>query len=144
MQYEIVPARIEYVSDIAKLSSELGYPASEEDTQKWLALMLASDSHAVFAVVSQESVCGWVAVEKRLFLESGIKAEITGLVVGAAYRRNGIAGRLVSAAEGWARQQGLDRIVVRSNAQRVESHIFYPAFNYERTKTSHVYSKKLI
>jgi predicted N-acetyltransferase YhbS len=51
--------------------------------------------------------------------------------------------QLVQRAERWARGQGLERIVVRSNALRAEAHSFYPALEYVLAKTQRVYVKPL-
>jgi len=88
-------------------------------------------------------VVGWVHAEQRFSMESGAKAELVGLVVGAGRRRYGIGRSLVRAAEEWAVKCGLDSIVVRSNAVRPESHDFYRRIGYARTKTQHVYAKPL-
>ncbi|WP_169434504.1 GNAT family N-acetyltransferase [Marinobacterium rhizophilum] len=61
----------------------------------------------------------------------------TGLVVDSEFRRNGIAEALVKAAEKWAYKEGLNRIVVRSNATRKESHVFYPSVGFKHSKTSY-------
>lgn len=109
--------------DINHLTDELGYHATLEQTECWLNLMLSSDAHEVF-VAEIESVVGWISVEKRITLETGIKAEITGMVVDLAVRRKGLGRKLISKAEDWAKQQSLSRIVVRSDIKRDASHSF--------------------
>lgn len=95
-------------------------------------------------VAEQSSgIVGWVAAERRLLLESGERAEIVGLIVGAGSRRNGIGRALVQAAEEWAVERRLDLIAVRSSVTRVESHPFYERLGYIRSKTQHAYLKRL-
>jgi hypothetical protein len=48
---------------------------------------------------------------------------------------------LVAEAERWAREKGAEGVVVRSNAQRVESHLFYPALGFQESKRQVVYRK---
>jgi GNAT superfamily N-acetyltransferase len=86
---------------------------------------------------------GWVVVERRVSLESGEKAEITGLVVTRSARREGIGKALVSFAEQWSAQLGLSSVRVRSNVARTESHDFYQHLGFMRKKTQHVYEKQL-
>jgi GNAT superfamily N-acetyltransferase len=86
---------------------------------------------------------GWIAATVRLGLETGEKAEITGLVVGAAARRAGVGRALVGAVEAWAAQQGMGVIAVRSNVLRSESHPFYQNLGYRQRKTQHYYEKTL-
>ncbi len=143
MLFEVVQAKMDFSKGLAQLTSELGYQVSHNETENWLGELIGSPLHFVFVAVSDSNVCGWIVVEKRVFLESGFKAEITGLVVGSKYRRNGIAEALVSAAEKWANGQGLKQIVVRSNVSREESHVFYSSIGFAHSKTSHVYVKRL-
>ncbi|HEX8777263.1 MAG TPA: GNAT family N-acetyltransferase, partial [Rhodanobacter sp.] len=84
---------------------------------------------------------GWIAIERRLTLESGERIEIVGLVVDAAARGTGVGRALVTDAEQWARAQGFDAIGVRSNVAREGSHPFYEALGYVRMKTQHAYRK---
>ena len=50
---------------------------------------------------------------------------------------------LVRAAEDWARTLGVGEVFVRSNIVREQSHPFYESSGYERTKTQHVYRRRL-
>ncbi|NIY92932.1 GNAT family N-acetyltransferase [Vibrio diazotrophicus] len=143
MKFDITIASSRYASQIAILTQELGYKANAKDTETWLTQLGDSPLHCVYIAVSDNHVCGWLVVEKRMFLESGTKAEITGLVVGKQYRCLGIAQALVKAAQNWAMEQGLQTMVVRSNVERVESHLFYPKVGFDRSKTTHVYTKSL-
>ena len=93
--------------------------------------------HAVHGVV------GWVSAQRSLTLESGELYEITGLVVSASQRQQGIGKRLVQAAQAWADAQGATTMRVRSNIRRAESHPFYQSLGYMLDKTQHVYSKPL-
>jgi GNAT superfamily N-acetyltransferase len=84
-----------------------------------------------------------MVVERRVSLESGEAAEITGLVVAASARRTGVGKALVSSAEQWTARQGLTAIRVRSNITRAESHPFYERLGFLRKKTQHTYEKPL-
>ena len=76
-------------------------------------------------------------------IEVGAWVEIVGLVVSSKARRSGIGRRLIAEVERWAASLGAERVVVRSNTKRDESHRFYPAMGYEMVKTQAVYQKKL-
>jgi GNAT superfamily N-acetyltransferase len=131
-------------AEIARLNIELGYSASAEEIGARLRFMLASADFVVAVAAGHDSqLLGWTVAERRLSLESGEKAEITGLVVGATARRTGVGTALVAAAEQWAAKQGLKAICVRSNITRTESHPFYQSQGYVRKKTQHTYEKQL-
>lgn len=130
-------------AELARLAAELGYEASVEEVQARLRL-LAGEEHAAFvADAAGAPLLGWIHVARRVTLESGECAEILGLVVAGTARRAGVGKRLVMAAEAWGRDRGLERIVVRSNITRTESHEFYPALEYVLAKSQRVYTKRL-
>lgn len=140
MNIEVCEAKIENAAELSHLTIELGYPANEEKTKEWLSYLLSSENHCVLvALNSSKSICGWVVVEKRISLETGFKAEITGLIVGEEYRRFGIGQKLVSAAVNWAKGLKLTKVVVRSNVQREESHVFYKNIGFSFKKSTHNY-----
>ncbi|MDP3859393.1 MAG: GNAT family N-acetyltransferase [Stagnimonas sp.] len=130
-------------ADIARLANELGYAASTAEIASRLQILLPSPTQFVAVAESGGALVGWVAAEQRLLLESGERAELVGLVVGAAARRSGAGSALVAAAEGWASSRKLTMICVRSNVSRPESHPFYERLGYVRRKTQHVYLKPL-
>lgn len=135
-------AAIGDAAEIARLSAQLGYPASAEAFEARLRKLLQSSQHAVFVADAGEGrLGGFIAVEHRLIIEYGERAEIAALVVDAETRRGGVGRTLVAAAERWATELGLHDMVVRSNAVRAESHPFYESQGYGRTKTQHVYRK---
>ena len=137
-------ARNDDAHEIAKLTNELGYTASEAETLQWLSILLGSKTHQVMvAANSDRHLLGWIVVEQRLSLEAGFKAEITGLVVRTTARRSGVGRHLVSTAEEWATLKGLAHIEVCSNVIRKESHPFYLGLGYEHKKTAHNYEKRL-
>ncbi|MHB1539773.1 MAG: GNAT family N-acetyltransferase [Steroidobacteraceae bacterium] len=135
---------------LAQLTEELGYRADAEILRQRLALLAERPDHAVFVAERGDApseptsgLAGWIHVGRVISLEGGAAAEILGLVVGSIARRAGVGRQLVQCAERWARGQGLERIVVRSNALRAEAHFFYPALDYVLAKTQRVYVKPL-
>ena len=128
---------------IARLTTELGYPADPEQILSRLEMLLRSDLYFIAVAEDASGAVGWVAAEQRLLLESGERAEIVGLVVSAGNRRAGIGTALVQAAEAWARSRGFAAINVRSNVLRDAAHEFYERLGYTRIKTQHAYRKTL-
>ena len=142
--HRIRPAKLNDVEQIAPLVAELGYTSSVADVRERLVTLLASSTDMVYVAVDRGSqVVGWIEVATRMTLESGLRAEILGLVVASRARRKGVGLALVSAAEQWAATQGMTSIAVRSNMARLESHPFYEGAGYARKKTQHVYGKTI-
>jgi GNAT superfamily N-acetyltransferase len=79
----------------------------------------------------------------RLTLESGLRVEITGLVVDDKARRRGVGRLLVEQIEGWAKSGNCRVLGVSSNVLRAESHAFYESLGYLQAKTQHSYRKTL-
>jgi len=137
---------MEDAAGIARLSTELGYPATVEQTRTTLGCLLESSRYFVAVAVARAedgTLLGWITAERRMSLESGETSEITGLVVTAPARRSGIGMALVASAEQWALGEGFTCISVRSNVVRTESHPFYQGIGFRPTKTQHVYEKLL-
>jgi GNAT superfamily N-acetyltransferase len=144
MNIIINQAQLNNYSELTVLTNELGYSATENETEEWLGYLLRSENHKVFIAVNEnKQLCGWVVVEKRISLEAGFKAEITGLVVSENFRRFGVGRKLVSAAEDWTVENGLSKLVVRSNIKREESHVFYKNIGFTLKKSSHNYEKNM-
>lgn len=140
----IRPARPEDAAEIAALTTELGYAASGEQMHSRLLWLQSAHGHWVGVAEQPDApLLGWVHVAHRFTVEEGASAEILGLVIGASARRRGVGTALVEAAERWSRRLGVATIKVRSNSARSESHLFYPALGYMRTKSQHVYAKGL-
>ena len=136
-------AEIGDAAEIARLGTELGYPADAGLMLPRLQAALGDGSRHVVVAATGDGLLGWIGVERRSTLETGDKAEIAGLVVDARARRLGVGQALVEAAEGWARRHGFDALMVRSNAARTESHPFYLKHGYQLRKTQQVYFKPL-
>ncbi|HSH39333.1 MAG TPA: GNAT family N-acetyltransferase [Chthoniobacterales bacterium] len=128
---------------ITILSEELGYPLAEDVVRSRMAHLAVLPEHAIIVAELEATVCGWVHVHAHRSLVSGERADVFGLVVSRDVRRRGIGRILMAEAERWARDRGLDLMVLRSNVQRPESHAFYPAIGYEQFRTQAVYRKLL-
>jgi GNAT superfamily N-acetyltransferase len=143
MEFKIRAARPEDARSITLLSRELGYPADVKSTRERLRRILGrDDQRVVVAVAHGGAVCGWLQAQCNVVIESGLRVEITGLVVADGMRRRGVGRSLVAQAETWASEISAETIVVRSNTKRVDSHAFYPSLGYLPSKTQVVYRKR--
>ena len=136
-------ATVRDAQSIAILSGELGYPAGPRTIGERLRRILPRADHRVIvAELPGGGLCGWLQAHFSEALESGSRVEIVGLIVSGAMRRRGVGRRLVAEAEAWAAEISAETVVVRSNAQRLESHAFYPSLGYSPSKTQVVYRKR--
>lgn len=133
----------QHIAGIRDLTEEWGHPATMSEIGAWVHELISSPYHQILVAVRESDVCGWIVVEKRIFLGAGFKSEVTALVVGSKYRRLGIGKDLLIHAEKWALKSGTTSLIVRSNAARVESHPFYENTGFKLTKTTHNYEKQL-
>jgi GNAT superfamily N-acetyltransferase len=145
MNSHIRIARVSDALEIARLSTTLGYPIDTTEISHRLEALLPLPSHLVLVKesIDGKSLVGWLAAERRVSLESGIRFEIVGLVVDEASRRPGVGKSLIGAFEQWVVVQGGGALVVRSNILRAESHGFYKSLGYTQKKGQHVYTKIL-
>ncbi len=70
---------------IAQLSGELGYPATAAQIATRLRQLKPASKHAVFVAESPDAatgLVGWLHVSVSHLLESDIRAEVNGLIVG--------------------------------------------------------------
>jgi GNAT superfamily N-acetyltransferase len=130
---------------VADLTTQLGYPATADQTRERLAsLGERTDDHAALVADVDGRAVGWVHVALVTTLESGLAANLGGLVVDEAHRSGGIGAELLAAAEAWARERGARRLVVRSRVARERAHRFYEREGYAIVKTSHVFEKRIV
>lgn len=141
--FSIRSAEVRDAPELARLSGELGYPATAAVLSARLQRLQARGDFGVMVAAGNYGLWGWLAVERSLSLVSDEHAEIVALVVDARARECGIGRALVDAAEDWARERDLLRIRVRSNSIRPASNIFYDRLGFDRTKSQHVYDKQL-
>lgn len=128
---------------IASLSGELGYVVDADVMAQRIADLIDRDDHHLVVAEVNGQIAGWMQVHASEYLAMGLRTEITGLVVGAKFRRRGIGNALVDQAIKWSMALAANAITVRSNVARRESHEFYPAVGFELIKTQAVYRKSL-
>jgi ribosomal protein S18 acetylase RimI-like enzyme len=142
---QVRPMRLGDAAAVAALSGQLGYAASACEVEARIAELLGRDDHALMvATGSGERVVGWVHVCATLLLSVESRAEVRGLVVDEAARGRGIGGRLMEAAEWWAKERGFAVMGLSSRQHREEAHRFYERLGYEVVKTSLTFRKALV
>jgi len=137
------PIRDEDLEAVARLATELGYPARGADLAERLPALRQSPSHAVLVAELGGEISGWIHVEVSHALIHDPFGEIVSLVVDASTRGRGIGALLVRSAEAWARTRGLRRLRVRCRVERERAHRFYDREGFALEKTTKVFSKDL-
>ena len=131
-------------AQIAVLTGQLGYPATTAQIRERLRRIQPVSQNAVFvADAAKYGVIGWLHVSKEPLLESEMRAEVNGLVVGEGQRSLGAGAQLLAAAEDWARKHDCESMSVRSNVIRERAHKFYERNGYEHYKTQKSFRKPL-
>ena len=128
--------------DVAALSAQLGYPTDlGQVTERFHHLLPHVDS-GMF-VAKRRRVVGWIHVYGVRLLETDGYAEVGGIVVSEAFRRQGVGQLLIRAGEQWASDQGYKELRLRSGVHRDAAHKFYESVGYEKSKASYMFRKDL-
>jgi len=125
------------------LCRQLGYATEGGALPGRLETILAQPDHDLIVAEQNGAVVGFVHVFARLAIEIEPCAQIQALVVAEKARRGGTAQRLVTAAEDWARQQGLTWLSLYCTTGRDAAHGFYPAAGFEAASTATRFNKRL-
>jgi GNAT superfamily N-acetyltransferase len=142
-------------AELARLSAELGYPATPDVIARRLSRYEGQKEHAIFVACcgnpaedaasgdGKPRLAGFIDVSVVHHLQAETCVEIGALVVDASMRSRRIGVRFLECADEWARQQGVASIRVRSNVIRTDAHRFYEREGYVREKTSAVFRKSV-
>jgi len=142
--FQLGPPTPEDAAALTELCRQLGYPATPQALAQRLAVLGARADHWVcVARDCRNAPQGWIHAFITHHLQSEPYAEIGGMVVAEGRRSAGLGAALLAAAENWARDCGMNRIRVRSNAVRDRAHRFYEGKGYARAKTQHIFEKRL-
>jgi GNAT superfamily N-acetyltransferase len=128
---------------INKLSNQLGYAGTIEETHNSLCEILNNVDNCVYVILDDENIIGWIHGFYSLRVESGSFVEIGGLIVDENYRRNGIGEILVRKVMEWAHSKKSNKIRVRCNTLRNETHLFYNRIGFAETKEQKVFDLKM-
>ena len=139
MQIIIRQIREDDASAGASLCVQLGYNLSIEQTLENIRAILAHKVHDAFVAANESRVIGWIGVSLAFQIESPSYCEIRGLVVDDLFRKQGVGKLLVDKAKSWSRDKGNDRLRLRCNMKRTETHLFYRHLGFEEVKEQKVF-----
>lgn len=119
---------------ITELSRQLGYPLSQEQILKNLLAVISDKDHDAFVAIYKDQVVGWIGLAHVIMIEMTPFCEINGLVIDEQYRGKGVGKSLIEKAKQWGKEKGNDKLRVRCNVKRKETHLFYQHLGFTETK----------
>lgn len=137
-------ASINDSSEIANLSSQLGYSVEKNQVIERLSKILDQKDNVVLVAELTDKLIGWIHAHGRYLIESPPYIEIGGLIVDCNFRGLKIGKNLVKKCEEWSKLSGFKEIRVRTNETRLEALEFYSKMGFENTKSQQVFKKELI
>jgi GNAT superfamily N-acetyltransferase len=135
-------ARAQDAEELARLFTELGYPADAAAVRSRLSRLRRLRKVAVFSAVADDRrVVGSASVHLlTLVTQDTDSAYLTLLVVAASHRQRGIGKALVDRATKFAASRGAGRLVLTSHLRRADAHAFYEHIGFEFTGRRYVKS----
>jgi N-acetylglutamate synthase-like GNAT family acetyltransferase len=127
------------IQAIHQLSSALGYEnVPIETANEQLNAVLGAVSNKIYVAELNNVVVGWLHVFIALRVASPSFIEIGGLVVSPGYRRIGVGEELILQAKHWAFEEKM-KLRVRCTTAREETHKFYQAAGFIKSKEQYVF-----
>ena len=131
---EVRDAHSSDATALARLCTQLGYPADVADMPGRLERLRADSKARAFVAVTVGEVVGMATVHLRDVMNHDAPiAQLTLLVVDENARAKGIGRALVERAETWAQERGARRMAVTTALDRAGAHAFYERVGYSHT-----------
>jgi ribosomal protein S18 acetylase RimI-like enzyme len=127
-------ARPEDSEAVTELLGELGYPTDASRFERRLERIERDPSSRLFVATVDGRVAGLAGFHLLPLVEHDEPGcQLTALVVGKAFRRNGVGSELVRKVEREARSRGGRRVLVNTARHREDAHAFYERLGFEAT-----------
>jgi GNAT superfamily N-acetyltransferase len=133
--------RSEDAAALAELAGQLGYPCRSEDASLRMVGYMEAEDRAIVVAEVEGRVVAWASLEVLGHFYIEPRVEISGFVVDAAHRSQGIGGKVMAFIEAWAASKGYGLLRVRTNSIRKDAHRFYERQGFAREKEQLVYEK---
>ena len=127
---------------VRSLLGELGYQVDSANLAQRVLSVQSAPGHCVAVAVLDDAMVGLVHVYERPALEKPCEAVVQALVVEEGHRGEGVGGALMRTAETWARERGVETIMLHTRIDRSEAQACYAGLGYHTTATSHLMRKK--
>ncbi|MBR7173502.1 MAG: GNAT family N-acetyltransferase [Clostridia bacterium] len=132
---------------VAALACELWPEHPVEEMRSEFESLLAQEDAAVFLYRAQEEAVGFAQCQLRHDYVEGTESSpvgyLEGIYVLEGARRQGVARRLLSACEGWAKAQGCAEFASDYELGNTDSQRFHRAVGFEEANRIVAYVKKL-
>jgi len=125
--------------EIVNLSAQLGYETDVNNVTDRISKIEDDINNCIYVAVIDKKVVGWIQGLNTIRLESMAFAEITGLVVDVKYRKMNIGRKLIGEVLKWAKPFQVEKVKVRCNTIRTESHRFYEKSGFKLVKEQKVF-----
>lgn len=121
------------------LTQQLGYPMSVEQTQQNMNAVLKNNNDDAFVALLDNKIIGWIGVGMSFQIETPAYCVIRGLVVDDHYRNHGVGKMLIEKAKQWSLGKRINKLKLRCNVLRTETHLFYKHLGFKETKQQTVF-----
>jgi ribosomal protein S18 acetylase RimI-like enzyme len=142
MQFDTRFAEIGDAQAITGLATQWGYTSTDQRITKCLHEILNNKDHAVFVLLIEKNMVGWIHGIYSLRIESDPFVEIGELIVDKDFRRQGLGKRLVDKIIEWSVFRNCHMIRVRCNIVRKEANAFYNRIGFKEIKQQNVYDMR--
>lgn len=129
------------LEQIALLHTEAGFSVTSTEIKRRIDDLPKSDR--LLLAVSGEHLIGYAHLRVTSDLYHEKAAEIVSIIVREPYRKQYIGRRLIKAAETWARQSGLSRVLLRVDHNKEDVLYFAIAMEYEEGRNLLELTRKL-
>jgi len=129
--------------EIVNLSAQLGYETDVNNVTDRISKIEDDINNCIYVAVIDKKVVGWIQGLNTIRLESMAFAEITGLVVDVKYRKMNIGRKLIGEVLKWAKPFQVEKVKVRCNTIRTESHRFYEKSGFKLIKEQKIFEIEL-
>lgn len=127
-------ATVQDASEIARLITQLGYPATaDEMRERWQAWKDQGNQALVVGIEAAELLGVCTLHCTSVLHRPKPVGRLTALVVDERARGRGVGRAIVAAAEVELKRSGCGMVEITSSSKRAEAHAFYESLGYEKT-----------
>ena len=145
--YVIRQAEMKDVQTTAALASSLWPDHTPEEMAEEFSSLLDSDNAAIFLCFIKENPIGFAQCQLRHDYveetETSPVGYLEGIYVAEAYRRHGVARKLLSACETWAKEKGCTEFASDCELTNIASQCFHQEIGFTEANRIVAYTKKL-